>query len=69
MGFATGAISPVAFGVALDVGREQFGGASTIPWGLAWSTAGVGALLGPVMIVRFARLVQRRRQGAADPAG
>jgi MFS family permease len=69
MGFATGAISPVAFGVALDVGREQFGGASTIPWGLAWSTAGVGALLGPVMIVRFARLVQRRRQGAAGPAG
>jgi len=69
MGFATGAISPVAFGLALDVGREQFGGASTIPWGLAWSTAGVGALLGPVMILRFARLVQRRRQGAAEPAG
>lgn len=69
MGFATGAISPVAFGAALDFGRDQFGGTSTVPWALAWSTAGVGALLGPAMIVRFARLIQRRRPGPPRPVG
>ena len=61
MGFATGAISPVVFGAALDAGLQRFGGASAYPWGLAWSTAGIGALLGPVMILRFSRFLQRRR--------
>ena len=61
MGFAAGAISPVVFGAALDLGLHRFGETSASPWGLAWSTAGVGALLGPVMILRFARFLQRRR--------
>jgi hypothetical protein len=60
MGFATGAISPVVFGAALDVGLHRFGETSSYPWGLAWSTAGVGAILGPVMILRFARFLHRR---------
>ena len=60
MGFAVGAISPVVFGAALDVGLQRFGETSSYPWGLAWSTAGVGAMLGPVMILRFARYLQRR---------
>ena len=63
MGFAAGAISPVGFGAALDFGRGQFGGTSTLPWAFAWSTAGLGGLLGPLMILRFARLVWRRRHG------
>lgn len=61
MGFATGAISPVVFGAALDLGRAQFGAGATASWGLAWSSAGVGALLGPLMILRFARFSARRR--------
>jgi MFS family permease len=61
MGFAAGAISPVVFGATLDFGRDQFGGTSAYPWALAWSTAGVGALFAPVMVIRFARLLQRRR--------
>lgn len=61
MGFAVGAISPVVFGAALDVGLHRFGETSSYPWGLAWSTAGVGAILGPVMILRFARFLQRGR--------
>jgi MFS family permease len=64
MGFATGAISPVVFGAALDIGLHRFGETSSYPWGLAWSTAGVGAMLGPVMILRFARYLHRRR---SDP--
>jgi MFS family permease len=62
MGFAAGAISPVAFGAALDIGLHRFGETSSYPWGLAWSTAGVGAMLGPVMILRFARFLQRGRR-------
>jgi len=61
MGFGTGIISPVVFGAALDFGRAQFGTASTLAWGLAWSTAGVGGLLGPLMILRFARLARQRQ--------
>ncbi len=61
MGFATGAISPVVFGATLDFGRGQFGGTSTLSWALAWSTAGLGGLLGPLMILRFARRVRSRR--------
>jgi MFS family permease len=68
MGFATGAISPVVFGAALDYGRAQFHGSATIPWALAWSTAGVGAALGPLMILRFERLAQRRRRAGHPPA-
>ena len=64
MGFATGVISPVVFGAALDVGRGRFGGGSTVSWALAWSTAGLGGFLGPIMILRFARLLNvRRRDG------
>jgi MFS family permease len=61
MGFAAGAISPVTFGAALDIGLQSFGATSSVPWGLAWSTAGVGAMLGPLMILRFARFLQRGR--------
>jgi hypothetical protein len=62
MGFATGVISPVVFGAVLDFGRGQFGGGSTMSWALAWSTAGLGGLLGPVMTLRFARLLQAHRR-------
>jgi MFS family permease len=61
MGFAAGAISPVVFGAALDFGRASFGATSTYAWALAWGSAGVGALLGPVMILQFERLAARRR--------
>lgn len=63
MGFAAGAVSPVVFGAALDVGRSHLTGHPTSAWALAWSTAAVGALLGPVMIARFARLEARGSRG------
>jgi MFS family permease len=61
MGFGAGAISPVVFGAALDFGRATFSPTSAHAWVLAWSTAGIGGLLGPVMICRFARLLTHRR--------
>ena len=49
LGFGAGAISPWVFGLVLDWGR-----AGAMPdhviWGLAWSTLGIGGLLGPVAI-------------------
>jgi MFS family permease len=63
MGFAAGAISPVVFGAALDFGRGHLTGDPTYPWALAWSTAGVGALLGPMMIAQFARLAAPGSRG------
>jgi MFS family permease len=68
MGFATGMVSPVMFGAALDFGRSQFGESTAIPWALAWSTAGLGGLLGPVMILRFARLAAARGRARRSEA-
>jgi len=42
VGFGAGVVSPVAFGWALDLAGEGAG------WGLAWSTLGLGAALGPI---------------------
>ncbi|MNS88859.1 Major Facilitator Superfamily protein [compost metagenome] len=56
MGFGAGALSPWVFGLALDWGQARFGFGSTYAWVAAWSSVGLGALLGPWMIVRFARL-------------
>jgi MFS family permease len=63
MGFAAGAISPVVFGAGLDLARIALGATSPCAWAIAWSSAGLGAVMGPVMIARFARLSGRR---AAD---
>lgn len=55
MGFGAGAISPWVFGLALDWGQVHL----ALPgdaWGLAWTTVGLGALMGPWMILRFQRL-------------
>lgn len=55
MGFGAGAISPWVFGLALDWGQAHL----ALPgqaWILAWSSVGLGALIGPWMIMRFHRL-------------
>lgn len=50
IGFGAGVVSPVAFGWALDVfARDQAG------WGVAWTTLGLGALLGPLATWRLRR--------------
>jgi MFS family permease len=42
VGFGAGVVSPVVFGWALDLAGEGAG------WGIAWSTLGLGATLGPI---------------------
>jgi MFS family permease len=55
LGFGAGAVSPWVFGLVLDWGR-----AGALPdhvvWGLAWTTLGIGGLLGPVAIWRLRNL-------------
>ncbi|SEJ16470.1 MULTISPECIES: MFS transporter [unclassified Variovorax] len=60
MGFGAGALSPWVFGLALDWGQTRFGLGSTHGWVAAWSSVGLGALLGPLMIARFSRLHRAR---------
>lgn len=60
MGFGAGALSPWVFGLALDWGQTRFGIGSTHGWVAAWSSVGLGALLGPWMIARFSRLHRAR---------
>jgi len=73
MGFGAGALSPWVFGIALDWGQTRFGIGSTQSWVAAWSSVGLGALLGPWMIARFSRLHRARaavhRDSSSDHSG
>ena len=60
LGFGAGAVSPWVFGLMLDWAR-----AGNLPdhvmWGLAWSTLGIGGLLGPVAVWRLRRMPEATR--------
>lgn len=55
-GFGAGVISPALFGLVLDYTQGGTSGASLMAWGLAFSSLGVGALLGPLAILWLRRL-------------
>ena len=60
LGFGAGAISPWVFGLVLDWGRAEVL-PDHVVWGLAWTTLGVGGLLGPVAIWRLRQLPEARK--------
>jgi MFS family permease len=64
LGFGAGAISPWVFGLVLDWGRAGTALPEHVVWGLAWSTLGLGGLLGPVAVWRL-----RQMPDAAKLAG
>lgn len=53
IGFGAGVVSPVVFGWALDAAGGGRMSTSAFAWGVAWSTLGLGALLGPVATWRL----------------
>jgi MFS family permease len=53
MGFGVGAVSPWVFGAVLDLVRAGGPGSDGLAWGLAWSSLGAGAVLGPWMTLRL----------------
>lgn len=56
LGFGAGAISPWVFGLVLDWGHAGNGLPDHVVWGLAWSTLGLGGLLGPLAIWHLRRM-------------
>jgi MFS family permease len=63
LGFGAGAVSPWTFGLVLDWARGAPLQSEAWAWGLAWSSLGAGALLGPLMTWRL-----RARPEAAQMA-
>jgi len=60
LGFGAGAIAPWVFGLVLDAGHAQTW-PEPVVWGLAWSTLGLGGVLGPVAIWRLRGLPEARK--------
>ena len=52
LGFGSGFVAPLAFGVVLDLGG---GNDSDLAWGLAFALMGLGVLTGPVVLALLAR--------------
>jgi MFS family permease len=61
LGFGAGAVAPWVFGLALDLGRGSGTIPETVVWGLAWTTLGLGGLLGPWAIWRLRQMPEARR--------
>ena len=55
VGFGAGVVSPVVFGWALDLAGGARTSTDAFAWGIAWSTLGLGALLGPIATWRLRR--------------
>ncbi len=53
LGFGAGIISPWVFGLVIDWARGEPLRSESLAWGLAWTSLGVGALLGPLMTLRL----------------
>jgi MFS family permease len=58
VGFGTGVISPVVFGWALDLAGGGKATTDAFAWGIAWTTLGLGGLLGPLMTWRLHRALR-----------
>jgi MFS family permease len=61
LGFGAGAVSPWMFGLVLDWGRGGPLHSEAWAWGLAWTSLGVGALLGPLMTWQLRRMPEAAR--------
>jgi MFS family permease len=55
VGFGAGVVSPVVFGWALDLAGGGKTSGDAYAWGLAWTTIGIGGLLGPLASWRLHR--------------
>jgi len=56
IGFSAGVVSPVVFGAALDWAGGGRGSTDPFAWGVAWTTLGIGAMLGPLATLRLHRM-------------
>jgi MFS family permease len=56
VGFGAGVVSPFVFGWALDLAGGGKSSTDAFAWGIAWSTLGLGALLGPLATWKLYRM-------------
>jgi MFS family permease len=61
LGFGAGVISPWVFGLVFDWARGEPLRSETMAWGLAWTSLGVGAVLGPLMTLKLRATPEARR--------
>jgi MFS family permease len=61
LGFGAGVISPWVFGLVIDWARGEPLRSETMAWGLAWTSLGVGAVLGPLMTLKLRATPEARR--------
>jgi MFS family permease len=61
LGFGAGAVSPWTFGLVFDWARGAPLQSEAWAWGLAWTSLGVGALLGPLMTLQLRRMPEARQ--------
>ena len=61
LGFGAGAVSPWTFGLVFDWARGAPLQSEAWAWGLAWTSLGVGALLGPLMTLGLRRMPEASR--------
>ncbi len=64
LGFGAGVVSPWVFGLVIDWSRGEPLRSETMAWGLAWTSLGVGAVLGPLMTFILRAMPEAR--GMAD---
>jgi len=55
IGFGAGVVSPVVFGWALDLAGGGRTSGDSFAWGVAWTTLGLGGLLGPLATWKLQR--------------
>jgi MFS family permease len=60
LGFGAGAVSPWTFGLVFDWARGAPLHSESWAWGLAWTSLGVGALLGPLMTLQLRRMPEAK---------
>ena len=60
VGFGAGVVSPFVFGWALDAAGGGKGSTDAFAWGIAWSTLGLGAVLGPITTRKLQRMEGNR---------
>ncbi len=56
LGFGAGVISPWVFGLTIDWARGEPLRSESMAWGLAWTSLGIGAVLGPLMTLKLRRM-------------
>lgn len=61
LGFGAGVISPWTFGLVIDWARGAPLRSESLAWGLAWTSLGIGAVLGPLMTLKLRARPEARR--------